>query len=40
MMNKLVNAAKQFGYSTLRLDTAEFMTAVIYPFQIFIEKKL
>jgi len=29
MLNKLTEAAKQFGYSTLRLDTGEFMEAAV-----------
>lgn len=29
MLNKLIEAAKEFGYSTLRLDTAEFMKAAL-----------
>jgi GNAT superfamily N-acetyltransferase len=33
MMNKLIDAAKQFGYSTLRLDTAEFMTAARHTYE-------
>ena len=29
MLNKLTEAAKEFGYSTLRLDTGEFMEAAV-----------
>jgi ribosomal protein S18 acetylase RimI-like enzyme len=33
MMNKLIDSARQFGYSTLRLDTAEFMTAARHTYE-------
>ncbi len=29
MLNRLIEAAKEFGYSTLRLDTGEFMKAAL-----------